>query len=225
MRHPVDALWALFEDLPRVAECLPGVHVEFADSDRFSGRAEIRFGPVGAAFHGGGTRETDSERRTGIISGRSDARGHATLDAELRYTMSGEETHGPETRTRVGVGIRFRIQGGLAQFNRGDLVESFADAMLAEFAGPRSASDPSAPHSTAEAPARPTRSVAPASSPVRAQLRPAARGGGDTGRRGHKRIRAAVADDQGQARALTCRGVRIRVRSRPHGFQLVWNCH
>ena len=134
MRHPVDALWALFEDLPRVAECLPGVHVESADSDRFSGRAEIRFGPVGAAFHGGGTRETDAERRTGVISGRgSDARGHATLDAELRYTMSGEETHGPESRTRVGVGIRFRIQGGLAQFNRGDLVESFADAMLAEF--------------------------------------------------------------------------------------------
>ena len=134
MHRPVDALWTLFEDLPRVAECLPGVHVESADSDRFSGRAEIRFGPVGAAFHGGGTRETDAGRRTGVISGRgSDARGHSTLDAELRYTMSSEETHGPEPRTRVGVGIRFRIQGGLAQFNRGDLVESFADAMLAEF--------------------------------------------------------------------------------------------
>ena len=134
MRHPVDALWTLFEDLPRVAECLPGVHVESADSDRFSGRAEIRFGPVGAAFHGEGTRRTDAVRRTGIISGHgSDARGHATLDAELRYTMSGEETHGPEPKTRVAVGIRFRIQGGLAQFNRGDLVESFADAMLAEF--------------------------------------------------------------------------------------------
>ena len=134
MHHPVGALWALFEDLPRVAECLPGVHVESADSDRFSGRAEIRFGPVGAAFHGGGTREADAERRTGVISGRgSDARGHTTLDAELRYAMSGDETHGPEPRTRVGVEIRFRIQGGLAQFNRGDLVESFADAMLAEF--------------------------------------------------------------------------------------------
>ena len=134
VRHPVDALWSLFEDLPRVAECLPGVHVESTESDRFSGRAEIRFGPVGATFHGEGTRRTDAENRTGTISGRgSDARGHATLDAELRYAMSGEETHGPEPRTRVGVGIRFRIQGGLAQFNRGDLVESFADAMLAEF--------------------------------------------------------------------------------------------
>ena len=132
--HPADALWSLFEDLPRVAECLPGVHVESAELDRFSGRAEIRFGPVGATFHGEGTRRTDAEGRTGVISGRgSDTRGHATLDAELRYAMSGEETHGPELRTRVGVGIRFRLQGGLAQFNRGDLVESFADVMLAEF--------------------------------------------------------------------------------------------
>ena len=35
--------------------------------------------------------------------------------------------------TRVGLAIRFRIQGALAQFNRGDLVESFADVMLSEF--------------------------------------------------------------------------------------------
>ena len=134
--HPVDALWALFADVPRVAECLPGVHVESAGADRFSGRAEIRFGPIGASFHGEGTRETDAGRRTGVIAGRgSDRRGHASLDAELRYAMSGEDTPGSEPRTRVDLAIRFRIQGGLAQFNRGDLVESFADVMLAEFVG------------------------------------------------------------------------------------------
>ena len=132
--HPVDALWALFEDLPRVAECLPGVAVESSESDRFAGRAEIRFGPVAAAFHGEGTRETDAERRTGVISGRgSDRRGHATLEAELRYRMNGEEPHRSQPRSRVGLAIRFRIQGALAQFNRADLVESFADVMLAEF--------------------------------------------------------------------------------------------
>ena len=132
--HPVDALWALFEDLPSVAQCLPGVHVESAEADRFAGRAEIRFGPIGASFHGEGTRETDAERRTGVICGRgSDPRGHATLEAELRYAMSGEEPRDSEPRTRVGLTIRFRIQGALAQFNRGDLVESFADVMLAEF--------------------------------------------------------------------------------------------
>ena len=134
--HPVDALWALFEDVPRVAECLPGVHVESAGADRFAGRAEIRFGPIGASFHGEGTRETDAGRRTGVITGRgSDRRGHASLDAELRYAMSGEDAPGAAPHTRVDLAIRFRIQGGLAQFNRGDLVESFADVMLAEFVG------------------------------------------------------------------------------------------
>ena len=134
MGHPVDALWALFEDLPRVAECLPGVHVESTGADRFAGRAEIRFGPVGAAFHGEGTRETDAARRSGVISGHgSDPRGHATLEAGLRYAMSGEELGDSRPRTRVELAIRFRIQGALAQFSRGDLVESFADVVLSDF--------------------------------------------------------------------------------------------
>ena len=134
MEHPVDALWALFEDLPRVAECLPGVHVESAGADHFAGRAEIRFGPIGAAFHGEGTRETDAARRTGVISGHgADPRGHATLEAELRYAMSGEESGDSQPRTRVGLAIRFRIQGALAQFSRSDLVESFADVVLSDF--------------------------------------------------------------------------------------------
>ena len=134
--HPVDALWALFEDVPRVAACLPGVHVESAEANRITGRAEIRFGPIAASFHGEGTRETDAGRRTGVIAGRgSDRRGHASLDAELRYAMSAEEASDSEPRTRVDLAIRFRIQGALAQFNRGDLVESFADVMLAEFVG------------------------------------------------------------------------------------------
>ena len=132
--HPVDALWALFEDLPRVAECLPGVAIESCESDRFAGRAEIRFGPVAAAFHGEGSRETDAAQRTGVISGHgSDRRGHASLEAELRYEMSGTESPDVRPRSRVGLVFRFRIQGALAQFSRADLVESFADVMLAEF--------------------------------------------------------------------------------------------
>ena len=134
LQQPVGALWKLFEDLPAVAECLPGLSVEPVDDSRFTATAAIRFGPIGAAFDGEGARETDVGGRTGTISGHGkDSRGNATLDAELRYAMSGEEADGPGPRTRVQLAIRFRIQGGLAQFNRSDLVESFADVMLAEF--------------------------------------------------------------------------------------------
>ena len=151
VEQPVDTLWALFEDLPRVARCIPGVSVESAGADRFTGRAAVGFGPIGAAFDGEGARETDAERRSGVISGRgTDTRGHATLEAELRYAMSGAmsgedappgATSGedaqpgpkPQPRTHVRLAIRFRVQGGLAQFNRGDLVESFADVVLADF--------------------------------------------------------------------------------------------
>ena len=47
--------------------------------------------------------------------------------------MSGEESDDSQPRTRVGLAIRFRIQGALAQFSRGDLVESFADVVLSDF--------------------------------------------------------------------------------------------
>ena len=104
------------------------------DGDHFTSTAAIRFGPIGAAFDGEGTRETDVGSRTGTIFGRGrDSRGNATLDAELRYAMFGEEPVADGPRSRVQLAIRFRIQGGLAQFNRGDLVESFADVVLADF--------------------------------------------------------------------------------------------
>ena len=119
--HPVDALWALFEDVPRVAECLPGVHVESAGADRFAGRAEIRFGPHRSLLsRRGNARDRTPRAAPGSSPAAArDRRGHASLDAELRYAMSDEDTPGSEPRTRVDLAISFRIQGGLAQFNRG----------------------------------------------------------------------------------------------------------
>ena len=134
VEQPLDALWALFEDLPTVAACLPGVSVAPVDADRFTGTAAIRFGPIVAAFEGEGTQETDAANRTGTITGRGrDSRGNASLDAELRYAMSGVEAPAAMPRTGIRLEIRFRVQGGLAQFSRADLVESFADVVLGEF--------------------------------------------------------------------------------------------
>ena len=132
--HPVAALWALFEDLPQVASCIPGVSVESAHGDHFSARATIRFGPSSATFAGEGTRTMDVAQRVGSIAGRGqDANGQATLDAQLRYSMAQADGINAADATTIAVSIRFRVQGGLAQFNRSDLVASFADVVLAQF--------------------------------------------------------------------------------------------
>ena len=134
--QPLDALWALFDDLPSVAACLPGVRIESSDATRFTATAAVRFGPIAATFDGEGTRETDIASRSGTITGRGkDARGSATLDATLHYAMSEEDVpaSAAKPQTRIRLAIRFRLQGGLAQFNRADLVESFADVVLADF--------------------------------------------------------------------------------------------
>ncbi|MFT5174808.1 MAG: carbon-monoxide dehydrogenase small subunit [Gammaproteobacteria bacterium] len=132
--HPVATLWELFDDLPRVATCIPGVSVDSAHGDHFSGRATIRFGPISATFAGEGTRTMEVAQRVGSIAGRGkDANGQATLDAQLRYSMSQADAADGADATTIAVSIRFRVQGGLAQFNRSDLVASFADVILAQF--------------------------------------------------------------------------------------------
>ena len=132
--HPLASVWALFDDLPRVAVCIPGVSVDSAHGDRFSGRATIRFGPISATFAGEGRRTMDLAQHVGSIAGRGEeANGQASLDAQLRYAMSPAADLDGHQATTIAVAIRFRIQGGLAQFNRGDLVASFADVVLAQF--------------------------------------------------------------------------------------------
>ena len=130
IRYPVETVWALFEDLPRVAVCIPGTTVTTATGNAFEGEASIHFGPIRAAFSGSGERTSEHDSLRGSINGQGrDANGQSTLAAVLSYHLQAAEN---ETTT-VALSIRFRLQGTLAQFNRGDLVESFADVVLRQF--------------------------------------------------------------------------------------------
>lgn len=133
LAHTAMEVWRLFADLPRVAPCLPGVTAELHDDENFTSSALIRFGPIAASFDGSGTVSTNPQQHSGRISGNArDPNGQSSLDAALAYqVLAGQQP----ADARVKLEFRFRIQGTLAQFNRGDLVQSFADVMLAEFIG------------------------------------------------------------------------------------------
>jgi aerobic carbon-monoxide dehydrogenase small subunit len=127
------AVWQLFESLPDVAACIPGVAITTEEGGAFEGTASIRFGPISASFDGRGERQLDSDARSGQITahGQSD-NGQTLLDVQFDYAIV-ETPADVSTATPVEVGIRFRIRGALAQYNRPDLVESFTDVMLQQF--------------------------------------------------------------------------------------------
>jgi carbon-monoxide dehydrogenase small subunit len=124
-----DAAAALFADVPRVAGCVPGAAVTSIDGDVFQGAITIKFGPIGASFAGEGRRQLAADAMSGLIKAEGrDANGQSNARGELGYRLSPEGEG-----TAVDLTMSFRLQGLLAQFNRADLVESFADLMLNRF--------------------------------------------------------------------------------------------
>ena len=130
LRHPADAVWALFSDIEKVAQCLPGATATAQGEDGFAGAITIAFGPIKASFAGEGTRRLDAAAREGLIDAQGkDASGQSNVRGQLAYRLTADTPV-----TLVALTMKYQVKGLLAQFNRPDLVESFVDIMLARFA-------------------------------------------------------------------------------------------
>ncbi len=131
LEHSAAAVWSLFSDIERVARCVPGAQIESIERDAFVGSVSITFGPIKASFQGKGTRRIDATDRVGVIDAQGgDAHGQSNVRGQLNYRLI---PAADERETIVELRLRFQIKGLLAQFNRPDLVESFADVLLAQF--------------------------------------------------------------------------------------------
>lgn len=131
LRHPVDAVWAHFRDLPAVARCLPGAELSETDGETFSGHVGVSFGPIAARFEGEGSFSADDGKHEGKVSGRGkDRGGQSNVEGELGFGVKRGDK--PET-SDVDVSFRFRVEGALGQFNRPELVNGLVDYILGEF--------------------------------------------------------------------------------------------
>lgn len=130
--HPSEVVWAHFSDLRKVVDCIPGAEISRLDATGFDGIVALAFGPISARFAGSGSAEFDVTERRGRILGRGkDREGGSNLSGALEFTVEGAE--GASGRTRVGIELRYALEGRLAQFNRPELVEGFADYILGVF--------------------------------------------------------------------------------------------
>lgn len=133
VNHPRAAVWARFQDLPQVAQCLPGASLTGpVSATHADGRMTVKLGPVRADFAGSVDIDADEASYTGKIAGIGMDKSHGSrAKGDVVYTL--EETES-RAATKVSVVVDYTLAGSLAQFARGGIVDAVADQICREFA-------------------------------------------------------------------------------------------
>jgi carbon monoxide dehydrogenase subunit G len=127
---PVEQAWSLLVDLPRIAPCLPGAHLDDVVDGEYRGGLSTKIGPINARYQGTARfLERDEVARRAVIraAGRETKGGGtaaATITATLRQQGNG---------TRVELSTDMAVNGRAAQFGRKLLAEVSA-TLIGEFA-------------------------------------------------------------------------------------------
>ncbi|WP_406138113.1 SRPBCC family protein [Streptomyces sp. NBC_01089] len=124
-----DTAWTLFQDLGRVAPCMPGAVLDTLDGDAFTGRVKVKVGAVQMSYRGEGRVTRNEATRTMLLDlSGSEARGSGTAAAKVTATLTADPAG-----TRVRVGTDLDITGRPAQFGRGIMAE-VGDRIVQQFA-------------------------------------------------------------------------------------------
>jgi uncharacterized protein len=127
---PVDDAWALLTDLPRIAPCLPGAHLDDVVDGEYRGGLATKIGPINARYRGVArfVERDDVDHRAVIEARGSEERGSGAASGTVVATLR------PDGQgTRVDLSTELSISGRAAQFGR-SLVAEVSATMLAEFA-------------------------------------------------------------------------------------------
>ncbi len=178
--RPIADVWALFQDVPVVAGCMPGAEL-IADKGNglYQGRVSIKLGPFGAAFEGEAQVTPDPASHSGHVEGKgTDKRGGSRSKLVLDYVLA--EAPGG---TKVDVTADVQLVGPIAQFGRTGIINETANVLIRQFVqnveGKLAATSAAAPAEAAATASDSTGGVAPsvaaasASTPARPMARPA----------------------------------------------------
>lgn len=131
MSAPIEKVWTLLLDLPRVALCVPGVSVngESPDGRTYSGTMQARIGPISASFEGTIVlREADDAKHQAVFR----AEGHDRA-GEVASNLSLAASAIDDTHVVVRSIADITITGRIGQFGRA-VVQDLAKRMFSQFA-------------------------------------------------------------------------------------------
>lgn len=125
-----DEVFALMNDVERVASCMPGAALEGRDGDAWQGSVKIKVGPISAAY-AGTVRflEVDPQERRLRVQARG-ADTHGSGDAEAEVAL--EVLAAPEGAL-LQLSTDLVIRGKIAQFGKG-AIATVSDRILQQFA-------------------------------------------------------------------------------------------
>ena len=125
-----DDVFALMNDVERVASCMPGAALDGQDGDTWRGRVKIRVGPISASY-AGTVRflEIDAEHRRLRVHARgTDTHGSGDAEAEVSLDILAA----PEG-SLLQLSTDLVIRGKIVQFGKGAIV-TVSDRILQQFA-------------------------------------------------------------------------------------------
>jgi uncharacterized protein len=126
-----DAVFALVNDVERVARCLPGATLEGQDGDdTYRGSVKVKVGPISAAY-AGTVRFLEvrpDERRLRLTARGADSHGSGDAEAEVDLSVVPSES-GSTLRVHSDVVVR----GKIAQFGKG-AIATVSSRLLDQFA-------------------------------------------------------------------------------------------
>lgn len=128
-RPPAD-VWTFFQNVPSVAQCLPGAELTNENEDgSYAGKLSVKLGPMSAAFEGTATISPDEANHTATISGKGvDKKGGSRGQVKVVYVIT-DDPGG----AKVNVDADVTLSGPVAQFGRTGLINEMSKRLIGEF--------------------------------------------------------------------------------------------
>ena len=130
---PLDRVWALVNDIPRVAPCMPGGALTgVLDDKTYEGTVAVKLGPLRMSYKGKVVVEEvdEANHRARLGASGRDTKGAGTARASVETRLEPAGDH----HTRLHVTSDVQLTGKVASFGRGGAINDVATRLFGQFA-------------------------------------------------------------------------------------------
>ena len=129
---PLERVWALVNDVPRIAPCMPGAQLtNVVDDQTYEGTIRVKLGPINMSYKGTAVLEgvDEAARSARIAASGKDVRGGGTARAGVDTKLEAVS----DSRTRMVVNADVHLTGKVASFGRG-AIQDVSARLFGQFA-------------------------------------------------------------------------------------------